>query len=471
MEKVYVIFQLDTEDFITPEADDILLDLIDILDQHGIRGSFCIVAEKARSLERRGRFDVIESLKKHDVAYQSNFHSVHPVISEYLKDKKWDEGVKEVKKREGPGLEYLRRLFGVTPSSFIQPGGSWAPETPYALRELGVPVYADGIFESDPVWFCGSLCLRAAMGFPEHSTLSDLEALKSRFDSIYSSKVNGGLITIVMHPCMFVTENFWDAVNFSYGKNTPQGKLMPAPLREKEKVKESLEVFHRFLGFILEHRNVKVITFREVFSLFREPEDRRLSSDQIFVLARNASRHNDWQIIDGISISPAEIFRLLIDVIINYLQENVEVETTPIRFTLGPIDNPSETLYAETYSGKVGIKDIFELSRISKNFMDKYQRMPSIIVKHGVKYGPGAILEAAAKTVLHYFEHGAVPESIEVHGLPNIPEVVERWHLNKRISNQWKWIIFPKDFSSKLIEELTLLQSWTIRPAHSISGG
>ena len=97
--------------------------------------------------------------------------------------------------------------------------------------------------------------------------------------------------------------------------------------------------------------------------------------------------------------------------------------------------------------------------------------MPPIIVKHGVKYGPGAILEAAAKTVLHYFERGSVPESIEVHGLPNLPEVVDRWNLNKRISNQWKWIIFPKDFSSKLIEELTLLQSWTIRPARLISGG
>jgi len=461
MKSVYVAFQFDTEDFITPETDDVLLELTNILDQFGVKGSFCIVGEKVRTLKRRGRSDVLESLKRHDIAYQSNLHSVHPVISEYLKDKEWEEGVKEVKKREGSGLELLKKVFGMNPSAFIQPGGSWAPETPYALKKMGVPVYVDGIFQDSPVWFCGSLCFRAAMSFPENSTFADLDMLKSRFDEIYNSKINGGLITIVMHPCKFVTEQFWDAVNFAYGRNRPMGKLVPAPLRDKEKIKESLQVFQMFLSFILEHPNVKVVPFRKVAELFREPEERELTLDQIFTLAKEGSIHNDWQIIDGISISPAEMLRLFVDVIVDYLQRGFEPKSMPIRFTLGPTSNPSETHGL----GSIKLNDILGITHFAKKFMDAYGKVPSTITKDKMKCGPGVLLETTAKTISYYSEHGSLPEKIKVCGLPNIPEVVQRWNLIKKINRQWRWVIFSADFKSKRIEELTLLQAWTMRPA------
>jgi len=461
MKRIYVAFQFDTEDFVTPETDDVLLDLTNILDQFGVKGSFCIVGEKLRALKRRGRLDVLEALKKHDIAYQSDLHSIHPVISEYVKDKKWDEGIKEIKKREGPGLEFLKEVFNRTPSAFIQPGGSWAPETPYALKEMGVPVYVDGIFREDPVWFCGSLCFRAAMNFLEHSTPADLDMLKSRFDSIYSSKINGGLITIVMHPCMFFTEKFWDAINFSYGKNTPTEKLVSAPLRDEREIKESLRIFQMFLSFILEHPNVKAITFREVAKIFRDPEERKLTPDQIFTLARKASKQNDWQVIAGISISPAEMLRLFVDLIVDYLQKGLEPKSMPVRFTLGPTSKPSETRSLE----EIALNDILEIARVAKKFMDMHGRVPSTITKDKIEFSPGILLEVTAKIISYYSEHRNLPERIKVHGLPNLPEVVERWNLIKKINDQWRWRIFPDNFKPKRIEELTLLQAWTMRPA------
>ena len=47
----------------TPETDDVLLDLARIFEKHGVEGSFAIVGEKARVLKRRGRADVIEAFK------------------------------------------------------------------------------------------------------------------------------------------------------------------------------------------------------------------------------------------------------------------------------------------------------------------------------------------------------------------------------------------------------------------------
>lgn len=462
MKKIHVIFQFDTEDFITPEADDILLNIISILDKFGVKGSFCLVAEKVRALEKRGRTDVLEALKRHDIGYHSNYHSMHPVISEYLKDKGWDEGVKEVKKREKPGLEYLKKMFGVKPSVFIQPGGSWAPETPYALKEMDVPVYADGIFQEEPVWFCGALCLRYAMNFPEHSTFADLNGLKSRFDNIYNSKIaKGGILVIFMHPCMFVTEKFWDGVNFSHGRNPSPEEVAPAPLRRRKDVEESLQVFQFFLEFILEHQRVEVITYRDLPSLFQEPIERKLSLDQIFVLSEKASKHNDWQVINKISISPSETLQLFIELIARYLGKNMEPpEFIPIRFTLGPTFMPPEN----SSLSHMHIKDFLNASTFTKHFMEVYGRVPSAIKVNGVEFGPSLLLEAAAKAILHYSRQRSLPEIIKLEGLSNVPEVAQRWNLLNRLKEQWKWMIFPSNFESKRIEELTLLQCWTIRP-------
>ena len=83
---VNVILWFDTEDYLLPADDDADKRLADMLSQKHIRATFKVVGEKARVLERRGRQDVIDALKQHDIGYHSNFHSVHPAPAEYLAD-------------------------------------------------------------------------------------------------------------------------------------------------------------------------------------------------------------------------------------------------------------------------------------------------------------------------------------------------------------------------------------------------
>ncbi len=461
--RVYVIFQFDVEDFITPETDDILLRLAQIMEGFGIKASFCIVGEKARVIEGRGRTDVIEALKRQDLAYQSNLHSVHPVIAEYLMDKGWDDGVEEVKRREAPGIEDLKRIFGVEPSAFIQPGGSWAPETPYAIKLMGVRVYADGIFQSEPVWFCGELCIRAAQHFPEHSRMEDLKELTSKFDEMYNSKMErgGGVITIVLHPCMFLTENFWDAINFAGGINTPPSEFIEPDKRSQLEVEESLETFERFVGHILDRPRVEALTFRELPSLYVKPDERIISLNEAFKLAEEASGRNDWYIIGEFSISPAEAVRLLVDLIVEHLSTGTEPRDIRVKFTLGPTSKP----LGSPQPVKMELAELLELCRAAKAYMDSSGRVPPSLRVRGVNYGPGDILGAAANAVLHYSKYDNLPSSLKVHGLQPLPEVVHKWRLKDRVRAQWGWIIFPRSFRSKRIEEMTLWQSWTMRPA------
>lgn len=124
MPKVYVLFWFDVEDFITSQSDDALKGIIDIFDTLGIKGTFKLVGEKVRVLKKRGRKDIIEALKRHDIGYHTDLHSVHPTVAEYLKDLDWDEGIKEFENRERSGFEEIVNTFNIIPSCYGQPGST-----------------------------------------------------------------------------------------------------------------------------------------------------------------------------------------------------------------------------------------------------------------------------------------------------------------------------------------------------------
>src|SRR4051812_14122855 len=165
--RVDVILWFDTEDYLLPADDDACKRLAEMLTERKIRATFKVVGEKARVLEKRGRRDVIAALKKHDIGYHANFHSVHPTPSEYLADCGWLDGVAEFVRREGAGAADVRRIFAVkTLVCYGQPGSSWAPQAIAGLQEIGVaprgiPCYVDegshvGLNEQ-PFWYAGAL--------------------------------------------------------------------------------------------------------------------------------------------------------------------------------------------------------------------------------------------------------------------------------------------------------------------------
>ena len=67
------------------------------------------------TLEDRKRYDVIEALKKHEIGYHSNTHSMQPTIAVYLQNAGWEDGSAEFLRREWRGAQDITRIFGVTP--------------------------------------------------------------------------------------------------------------------------------------------------------------------------------------------------------------------------------------------------------------------------------------------------------------------------------------------------------------------
>src|SRR5262249_61162452 len=135
---VYVTLWFDTEDYILPQSDDAAKRRAETLTRLGVRATFKIVGEKARTLERRGRKDVIAALKKHEIGYHSDTHSQQPTIAVYLQHTGWEDGAAEFYRREIQGVRDIERIFGVTPSCYGQPGAAWASQTFPALKRVGI---------------------------------------------------------------------------------------------------------------------------------------------------------------------------------------------------------------------------------------------------------------------------------------------------------------------------------------------
>ncbi|HUV13380.1 MAG TPA: hypothetical protein VMY18_07030, partial [Acidobacteriota bacterium] len=138
---VNVILWFDTEDYILPESDDALLRIATFLAEESAPATFKIVAEKARVLKERERSDILKILKRHDVGYHTNFHSVQPTPAIYLSPLGWIEGVAEFHRREYQGLVDLQQITERPASCYGQPGSSWGPQQYGGLRSWKIPVY------------------------------------------------------------------------------------------------------------------------------------------------------------------------------------------------------------------------------------------------------------------------------------------------------------------------------------------
>ena len=138
--KTYVTVVFDVEDYISPVADsvdEIPKWLAETMTEVGVTGTFFVIGEKARSLEERGRQDVIEAMASHDIGSHTNYGSIHPTVTEILENAGWDEGVMAMLENESAGFEELERIFGIPVSTLARHGGSYGPQLVYALGQMG----------------------------------------------------------------------------------------------------------------------------------------------------------------------------------------------------------------------------------------------------------------------------------------------------------------------------------------------
>jgi hypothetical protein len=440
---VYVVLWFDTEDYIDPRADDAALRIAQDLDRLGVRATFKVVGEKARTLEARRRNDVIRALARHDVGYHSNTHSIPPAPSVYLRDLDWLGGAAEFARREGQGARDVRRIFGVVPSCYGQPGSSWGPQSYPALLGMGIPVYLDegtnvGL-DSQVFWFGGMLHVFNMGPFLIRPSLDDESKLAptlQQFDRAAEELAShgGGVISTYYHPTEFVNAEFWDAVNFAKGADRERSQWQPPRRRTPEEVERCYRTLVRYVEHAKSVANVRFVTARELPLLYeiavmpRQPDRGKiaehLAARQTFLLTE-----------DG-ALSAADMLLALLGM------EPQVVE--------GPANR-----HESTYRAAEIPRPQFERSKLDViSFIRANHRLP-----------PSAWIGSERLSLPDFAATLAADRS----GSPAVAVRKGNPEMERYVSTDpigaFTWPIHPAGFSAPNLLELARLQAWTLKPA------
>jgi hypothetical protein len=463
---VYVILWFDTEDYLLSASDDAALRLARLLSRLGIRGVFKIVGERARTLERRGRTDVIDALKKHEIGYHSNYHSTQPTPAMYLSDLGWDEGVAEFTRREKPGFDDIKRIFGTAPTCYGQPGSSWGPQSYGSLKNWGVQVYLDAgshvDLDSKPCYYDGLLTLYH-LKYTLRADLTRREALRTTEDRFLDARKKllaegGGIVSIYYHPCEFVHRKFWDGVNFEHGANPPRKLWKAPPMKSREETALAFNIFENYVHFMQRFPEVRFITATEALKLYHDKaQGRTFSPAELKAIAKEVGEGVTFQRHGDYALAASEVLMLLNDYVAQrgagHSPDGITLKGTPYGpERAGPaLEKPLTTDWSQFRRTAVDVAD----------FMRKQGRVPTSVWLGSVRVPPEAYLRALATVTADLVDGKATPTEVEIPPA----RLAAGDHVSKDRPGLWGWVIFPPGFRAPAMMELARCQAWTLKPA------
>jgi len=458
---VYVTFWFDTEDFILPQADDAVKRLAEMFIKRNVKATFKIVGEKAKVLEERGRDDVILALANNDIAYHSTYHSVHPTPSEYSRDLDWHEGVSEFIRREGAGLETLRHVFGVNASCYGQPGGSWTPQSYAALHAFGIPLYLDETshvnLNNRPFWYCGILTILELGDCVMRTGWTDEEVKQAcaKFDRVHEKLIQegGGIISIYYHPCEFLHRQFWDGVNFARGANPPRSQWKLPPLKPPDEQEQAFHAFESYLDHIVSHSGVRLVTAREIPSLYPDRVySQPLTRSDVQTIAKAFQKHLSYVGLDGKIVSAAEGL-LALSHFVAKIDKDPPPEEITLEFAYGPASMPQRFVTEGTF----GWNAIRQAAQELLDTVHTTRQLPSLIWVAGEPMRPEDFAATLASLIAAERYSGSIPMRQR--------ELEAKQYVADDSPGLWGWVIFPKGFDAPRMMKIAKLQAWTIKPA------
>ena len=473
---IFAYIWFDVEDYMTPEANDTPLQAARILQKYKIPATYKLVAEKVRFLKEKKRQDVISAIKEYcDVGYHTDTHSRHPVVYEYISKMDVLQGAKEIERREKSGVQEVARTFGRTPACFGHAGTQFAPHYYPFLKNAGIDVYLDATdivnIDDSPYWYCGVLCLnntdRNYIRFDR--TFEDPngnQRILNRFKEIHArlQKNGGGAISVLWHPHTAINKEYWDALNFVNGKNTPKGRYVLPEEQPPEIKKRALEDFENLLRFMSSFDDVQFITATTARKVYPRKLELVLGIKEVRQIARHLSRSNgrfSYFKLGDEYISPAQAFSALTNFIASYSKaKNRLPKRTLMNEPLGPMA-PFRRSTARTKN--LPLADLLAASEKASRFMAEKGCMPSSVrIGNSAELAPSDFLATLSKLALELIR-GKKPIEIPLQRAKLILE--EKFVDSQAFKRACQWKILPKGFSAPKILEQAKLQTWTLVPA------
>ena len=446
--KIIGLLWFDTEDFITPEADDALYGLLKVLKGRNCPATFKMVAEKARMLQRRGRTDVLDLLKEFEIGYHTEFHSAHPTIAEVCETTGFIEGRDRLFARESAGLRDVEIITGKKSTCFGQPGNSWGSQMYPALLKMGIQVYMDShpIIDGGgrPFWYCGMLNyldIDLNSDHRMHLRPDGMRLVREKYAWWKKQHAHEDIsfLNIYYHPCEFSCTKFYD-LNFARGANPGRDAWVPSPTRPPEEMAALIAQMGEFVDFLRE-QEVELIVPPQLLAL-ESGKKGEVPADVVRAWAAQAATGRvDAIVKDGYSISCVEGLSLVARMLLG--------KPLVPSFAYGP--NAPAWSRVETY-------DANQLAGAVLSFFDThgfYDQMPDNFMLGDVAVDPlhAAVALSRALVLDEHPAHRLTHSFLEPARRVN-PD------------GDWSsWPIHTEDFTAYHILELARRQMWTYKPA------
>jgi hypothetical protein len=463
-DRTYVVVVFDVEDYISPVSegvDDIPLWLAETMTEVGVTGTFFIIGEKARSLEERGRRDVIEAMAAHDIGSHTNLGSIHPTVTEILEYADWDQGVQTMLENESPGFDELERMFGVPVTTLARHGGSYGPQLVYALGQMGKgyvysPVQLPG---KHAVWFCNTLNFHGDYGAFDDVYYKD-ELFEPVFDNLkenFQSDVEGvDMISFfACHPTKVRAEQFWD-FNFYEGANPDRDSLLPPRLRPAESMETARKNFKRLMQFLKEQDYVELTTISDLMEKYSYQPDYIAKKDLIKIAGKIVSER---QVVYDDFYSPAEVFTAITQSLLEYSQQGKIPGKLQRESPLGPMSMPPEVPEVSS----VSLEQILELAGASREIIRNQGHLPSSLMLETKGIGTGSLLHLFSSAYLDITEK-TEKDLYEVIPFDAYPNEHSEDIIGEVVSYK-DWIVHRTDLDMSHLAEMTRMQLWTLKPA------
>jgi peptidoglycan/xylan/chitin deacetylase (PgdA/CDA1 family) len=463
--KMFLVLNFDVEDYTTPASegiDEIPKWLAEIMSEEGFTGTFFVIGEKARSLESRGRRDVIAAMAKHDIGSHTNHGSIHPTVTEQLEKAGWDDGVRLMAKQESAGIKDLERIFGVPVRTLARHGGSYGPQLVCALGRMkagysGSPVSLPG---RNVVWFCNALNFSGQYdGFDDTYYRDDL--FEPLFDKLKTELPKLARTTDVLsffagHPTKIRSEQFWD-FNYYEGRNPGPGEWKTPELRPLHSMKTAQANFRRMVRYLKSRDDIEITTFRSLMEVYAYQKE-FITKEELREIAENTIK--DKTIFCSEYFSPAEAFAGLAGAIVDCQKKgSLPPEMKAIR-PLGPVEMPN--LQPEIF--RVTLEEVYELVGKANGYIHLAGCLPSSLEIRGSRIGTGALFALFSAVYLDMISRKPVSD-YDVPSFDPYPRTNEK-EIVQGIRDLKPWPVHRPDLDMEKIVKMTKMQLWTLKPAH-----
>ncbi|MHB8993816.1 MAG: hypothetical protein ACYC63_01030 [Armatimonadota bacterium] len=475
-----VVFAFDVEDVVHPQSDDAALRLCDIFTQEQVPVSLFTAAEKARVLRQRGRLDVIEAMRRHEICYHGNYWGDFPEpATAYGSRLSFDEAIKLALEIELPGLHDVAEITGQYPVAWCCHQAQQSLPLQYAYKLANVRCWAGGPRGWIMNWLSWgrSNCAISSQGTwsqrvdpmkldhlkPPADPDADLRAVQAQFEQMASER---DFITFVGHPVCWVTTEWGlaeQAVLFRHGSAgaypRPAHFRMMQP-RSRADQEAGYEFMRKLLRWIKSLDGVNVTNYAALCERDEQDPMQWVMWEQTVDLARRVQQRFNYLEAHGTSFSCADLMGIFAFAVQYCWSNGRWPDKLPVQHLLGPTEQPLHLNAPLTISRE----DVFAGALASYAIMMDERRIPGKLRASFTDVGPGEWLQVLAKFITEYADRGELPLKITIPATPMLPQAVDEPCITERRFGSSN---MPAGMDFTHLWDLLKWQSWSYRPAVS----